>query len=139
MYFEAELAINRTAEHIWPLLTDVRLLAEGGFGIRKLEGTIALAGRLKLWSEVNPGRAFSLKVTGFGPPRLMVWEGGMPFGLFSGVRRFTLDEAPGGATLFRMREDYSGLLLKLIGKSIPDLNPSFEKFAQALKRAAEGR
>ena len=139
MFFETEVLINRRAEQIWPFLTDARLLTEGGFGIRKLEGSIAPGHRLKLWSEVNPGRAFPLKITGFDPPRLMVWEGGMPFGLFKGVRRFTLAEAPGGATLFRMREDYSGPLLKLIGKSIPDLNPSFEKFAQALKRAAEGR
>ena len=36
-----------------------------------------------------------------------------------------------------MREEYSGLMLPLIWKSIPDLNPSFEKFAAGLKRLAE--
>jgi hypothetical protein len=36
-----------------------------------------------------------------------------------------------------MREEYSGPLLPLIGRSIPDLGPSFEQFATGLKRRAE--
>jgi hypothetical protein len=36
-----------------------------------------------------------------------------------------------------MREEYSGPMLGMIWKSIPDLGPAFQEFAQSLKRAAE--
>lgn len=138
MQFEVRRQIARRPEEVWPLLTDKATLLPGGFGILKLEGGIGPGARIKLWSEASPKRAFALKVTGFTPPREMIWEGGMPFGLFKGVRRFSLTKNAGG-TEFHMREDYSGPLLGLIGKSIPDLTPSFEKFANALQRAAEGK
>jgi hypothetical protein len=39
---------------------------------------------------------------------------------------------------FSMREKYTGPLKGLIGRSIPDMQPEFEKFVVALKEAAEG-
>ena len=36
-----------------------------------------------------------------------------------------------------MHERYSGPLLPLIGRSIPDLGPSFEQFAGGLKQRVE--
>jgi hypothetical protein len=92
---------------------------------------------LRVTSEASPGRAFALRVSEFKPHRRMVWEGGMPLGLFKGTRTFSLT-ASGGGTDFRMREEFTGLLAPLIGKSIPDLQPSFEQFADGLRRLAEG-
>ena len=43
----------------------------------------------------------------------MVFSGGMPLGLFRGVRTYTLD-ADGTATRFHMREEYAGPLLNMI-------------------------
>ena len=60
----------------------------------------------------------------------------MPFGLFKGERSFTLASVVSG-TRFHMREEYSRLMLPLVWKTIPDLNPSFEKFSVGLKRLAE--
>ena len=70
------------------------------------------------------------------PAERMVWNGGMPLGLFSGVRTFTLTPT-GDGTRFSMREVYSGLLAPLICRSIPDLQPAFDEFAAALKQRAE--
>jgi hypothetical protein len=67
----------------------------------------------------------------------MVWAGGMPFGLFTGTRVYELAVPVTGEASFSMREDYTGVLAGLIGKSIPDLQPAFDEFAQCLKRAAE--
>ena len=58
-------------------------------------------------------------------------------GLFRGVRTYTL-EPNGGGTSFRMREEYTGPLLGMIWRSIPDLGPSFKQFADGLKARAEG-
>ena len=43
----------------------------------------------------------------------------------------------GSGTEFHMCEEFSGLLAPLIGKSIPDLQPSFEQFADGLRRLSE--
>jgi hypothetical protein len=77
-------------------------------------------------------------VTEFDEPERMVWEGGMPLGLFTGVRTFTLTSQANGSTEFSMVEVYSGLMEPLISKSIPDLTEPFEQFADGLKNAAEG-
>jgi hypothetical protein len=80
----------------------------------------------------------AVTVTQFEPGRSMVWSGGMPLGLFKGVRTFTL--APeGSGTRFTVREDYTGPLLPMIWRSMPDLGPSFEQFARGLKARAEAR
>jgi hypothetical protein len=36
-----------------------------------------------------------------------------------------------------VREEYTGALLPMIGRTIPDLGPSFQTFATGLKRQAE--
>jgi hypothetical protein len=136
MYFEVRRAIRATPDRAWSCLTDARRLVAGDLGITRLEGQIAAGAKLKLWSEAAPGRSFPLKVTVFEAPHRMRWEGGMPFGLFKGVRQFNLEPHDGGV-VFHMREDYSGPLLGLIGKSLPDLTPSFEKFAAGLAALAE--
>ena len=42
-----------------------------------------------------------------------------------------------GSTAFHMREEYTGPLVGLIWRSMPDLGPSFERFAQGLKQRVE--
>jgi hypothetical protein len=45
----------------------------------------------------------------------------MPLGLFRGVRTYTVTPDPGGGTTFSVREEYTGLLLGLLWRSMPDL------------------
>ena len=52
---------------------------------------------------------------------------------------FLLTPAATGEVEFSMREEYTGLLVPLIARSIPDLQPAFDEFARDLKRAAEAR
>ena len=78
-----------------------------------------------------------MKVTEFDPPRSMMWGGGMPLGLCRGVRTFAITPTGRGTPRFSMREEYSGPLLRLIWRSMPDLGPSFQKGAAGLKARAE--
>jgi hypothetical protein len=137
MRFDVKRQINASPAAIWQVLINAQKLQDGSFGIKRMEGKIAPDAKIKVWSEVSPGRAFPLKVTHFQPGVRMVWEGGMPLGLFKGVREFVLAPAPLG-TVFQMSETYSGPLAGLITKSIPDLGPSFEKFADGLQSATQG-
>lgn len=135
-FFEVNRKINAPAGRIWAILTDKDALLAGDFAILKIEGKIQAGGRVKLWSEADPKRAFALKVAVFDAPHDMLWTGGMPFGLFKGQRRFTL-MPNGNGTDFHMREEFTGPMSGLITKSMPDLQPLFDRFGDALKRQAE--
>jgi hypothetical protein len=135
-FYEASSTIAAAPDAVWAILTDAPGYAEWDSGVQRLEGKIAPGEKLKVTSEVNPKRSYPVKITRFEPNRAMAWTGGMPLGLFKGVRTFAL--APeDGATRFTMREEYSGPMLPLIWRTMPDMQPSFDKFAAGLKARAE--
>ena len=136
--YEASSTIAAAPDAIWAILTDGDSYPDWDSGVIRVEGRIAPGERIKVISSVNPKRAFPVRVREFEPGRRMVWSGGMPLGLFRGVRTYSLTPQADGTTRFTMREEYSGPLLGMIWKSIPDLGPSFEQFATGLKHRAEG-
>lgn len=136
--YKAERAIAAPPSIVWQVLTDKNALLDGDFGITQLDGDLALGGKLVLRAAIAPKQAFKLKVTKFQPDHRMVWTGGMPFGLFTGKRMFTLNP-DGAGTHFVVQEIFTGPMAGMIGKSMPDLQPSFDQFADALKQAAESR
>jgi hypothetical protein len=135
--YDASATIAADPGTIWAILTDAEHYSEWDSGIIRVDGRIAPGERIKVLSEANPTRAFPVSVTGFEPGRSMTWSGGMPLGLFTGVRTFTLEPQSNADTKFTMQEQYSGPLLPLIWRSMPDLGPSFRKFADGLKSRAE--
>lgn len=136
-FYEAGASIDAAPEVVWSVLTNGSGLTSWDSGIERFEGTIAPGEKIKLFSEASPGRAFPLTVAELTPNRRMVWEGGMPLGLFRGVRTYTLQPTDEGGTAFEMREEFTGLMLPLIWRTMPDLGPSFTKFATGLKAEAE--
>ena len=103
----------------------------------RVEGEAAPGERIKITSELNPKRSYPVKVTDFEPPRRMAWRGGVPLGLFVGVRSYTLTPEGEGRTRFDMREEFSGPLRPLIMRTMPDMSDSFRQFASGLKQRAE--
>jgi uncharacterized protein YndB with AHSA1/START domain len=128
--------INASPEKVWALLTDAAGYPDWNTAVISLEGRIAIGERIKLVSIVSPQRTFKLTVTELDAPTRMVWSGGMPLGLFRGVRTYSL-RPHGEGTEFAMEEVFSGPLAPMITKAIPDQTESFEKFADGLKQASE--
>jgi len=124
-------------EEIWAILTDAPGWAAWNPTVNKIEGRIAPGEKVTVHVKINPGRAFPVKVTEFIPAKRMVWTGGMPLGLFKGVRTYTLTKLANEMVEFRMTEIFSGLLSPMIERSIPNLQPAFDEFAAALKARAE--
>lgn len=137
MDYAVERTIDAGADRIWALLADAPRYPGWNRSVVSLRGRIANGERIELVSTVNPKRTFKLHVSDVEPARRMVWQSGLPFGLFSGVRTFTLTPVSETETVFSMREEYSGVLAGLITKSIPDMTEAFAQFADSLKTAAE--
>jgi uncharacterized protein YndB with AHSA1/START domain len=134
--YEATAMIDAPPEQVWPVLTDIAAWTRWDSGVTKVDGRLALGEKLRITVEANPERAFPVKVVTLSEPERMVFRGGMPLGLFTGERTYTL-QREGTGTRFTMREQYTGALAGMIFKSIPDLAPSFRQFANGLKRQAE--
>ena len=136
--FHASRAIAAAPDRVWALLVDLPSWSAWNPAIVSVEGEVAMGGTVRLVAKVSPRRTFVVRVAELDPPQRMVWSSGMPLGLFRGTRTYALTPtADGSGTDFAMTEAYTGALAGLIGRSIPDLGPSFEAFAEGLKTAAE--
>lgn len=135
--FSTSTIIHASSETIWSILIDGSNWSSWNTTVTKVEGKIALGEKISVVTKLNPDRAFSLTVSEYVPKERMVWSGSMPLGLFKGDRIYTLTQKPDGSVEFTLREVFSGLLAPLITRSIPDLQPSFDEFAAALKIWAE--
>ncbi|MBJ7597565.1 SRPBCC family protein [Candidatus Nephthysia bennettiae] len=84
--YDASSTIAASPEALWAILTDAPGYTKWDSGVDKVEGRIAPGEKIKVVSKANPGRAFPVRVSQFEPGKRMVWSGGMPLGLFKGVR-----------------------------------------------------
>ncbi len=135
-YDEASTTIDAPPARVWDVLT-AGSYQDWDSGVARLDGHVADGEKIKVWSEVSPDRAFPVAVSLDETGRTMTWTGGMPIpGIFRGVRTFRVGPHGDGST-FHMREEFSGLLLGPIFRSMPDLQPSFDHFATGLKARAE--
>ena len=135
--FATRIDIQALVDRIWRVLTDLPRWAQWNSTVERTVGNVERGAKVAVFVRQSPGRAFPVRVTELDAPRRMVWTGGMPLGLFKGTRVYELAVPAAAATVFSMREDYTGPLAGLIGKSIPDLQPAFDEFARCLKREAE--
>ena len=134
--YRASTTINAAPEKVWDILTATDEWPEWDPYCEKIEGEVELGKKIKAFTKLAPGRAFPVKVVELVENERMTWQGGMPLGLFTGVRTFTL-QAKNGAVEFTLTERFSGPMLALFGGSIPDMTEPFNKFVEGLKDRAE--
>ncbi len=135
-FYAANSLIAATPEQIWPTLSDAAAWPQWDSGVTRVDGQLVIGQKVSIFVAANPGKAFPITVVELTAPQRMVFRGGMPLGLFTGERTYSL--VPEGAgTRFTMREEYSGPLAGIIFRTIPDLDPSFRQFADGLKARVE--
>ncbi len=136
-YYESVAMIEASPELVWDILVDGAAWPTWDSGVEAVEGRIAAGETVTVRSGAAAGRAFPVKVTEFRPPLRLQFSGGMPLGLFRGVRTYEVSPDGAGGCRFGMREEYTGPLLGLIWRSMPDLQASFDHFTRGLKRRVE--
>lgn len=134
--YSASTTIAASPETVWSILMDTASYPEWDPYCERIEGTPALGAQIKAFTTLAPGRAFPVKVTELTPSTIMRWRGGMPLGLFVGERVFELAPSDEGVR-FTVTERFTGPLLGLFRRSLPDMNEPFARFAAGLKARAE--
>ncbi len=96
-YYEASSRIASSPETVWAVLTDGAAWPSRDSGAGRVDGQIAPGEKITIRSQAAPGRAFPVRVTDFDPPARLRFSGGMPPGLFRGVRTFEVSpDSTGG-------------------------------------------
>ena len=130
-----EVNVKASADTVWRLLTDAKGFPRWNSTVSGIDGQIREGQRIRVHA---PGttRTFTPRISHVVPDRRMAWIGGRaPF--FKGVRDFVLTPRPDGSTDFAMKERFSGLMLPLAKRSMPDFGPIFARYATDLKQEAE--
>ncbi len=133
--FEASVTIAADPAEVWAVLCDVAAWPAWDSGVTKVRGRLASGAKLRLTVE-EIGNGYPFKVTELVPGERFVLTGRTPLGMFTGVRTYAL-AGNAGSTVFTVREEYSGRLVSAIASTMPDLDPSFRRFAEALRRRVE--
>ena len=134
--FAADSDVHASADTVWRVITSGDRYTQWDSGVTRIDGQIRDGRKITVVAAVGGDRAFPVRVSLAADRRSMTWTGGMPLGLFRGIRTFTLTPTATGTHL-HLQEEFSGPLLGLIGRSMPDLGPSFTQFVNGVKAEAE--
>lgn len=137
---ETSIDIGATPEEVWRVLTDLDAYREWNPFIVSSQGTVAVGEKLENRLEPPGGRPMTFRptVTAVEPNRAFEWLGrlGVPR-LFDGRHRFDLEPTPSG-TLLRHTEDFNGVLVRPMKKSLDGATVSgFNAMNRALKDRVE--
>ena len=130
-----EVNIRASAPTVWHILSDAKGFPRWNSTITRIDGDIRDGERLRLHVP-GTDRTFTPRVSGLVPNQRMTWTGGLA-PIFTGVRTFVLRPRADGSTDFSMDERFSGVMLPLIARFLPDFGPVFASVASDLRREAE--
>lgn len=134
------IVIGAPPPAVWEVLTDLSRYGEWNPFVVSATGTVAVGARLTVRLRPPGGRAmtFRPRVTVVEPARVFEWLGRLgPPGVFDGRHRFELEPTAGG-TRFVQREDFRGVLVRLLrGGLDTGTVAGFEAMNAALKERVE--
>ena len=108
--------------------------------INRVDGQISLGKKIRAHVVLHGGKVqpVTVRVVEMEPLRKMVWRGGLPFGLFTGLRTFLVEPRDNGQARFTMTVEFRGPLAGPIARSLGDRQPDIEALAAGLQAWAEG-
>ena len=132
--------ISASPAEVWAVLGDGPSYAQWNPEIVKIDGEFAAGGTVTAHVRLGSGavRVLRQKVVDFSAPNRMEWVSGLPFGLFTGRRIYTVAPKAGGSE-FQLKVQMSGLVSGPILKSVGDRQPELDSFSHALKKTVEAR
>ena len=101
--YTTTVEMGASPESVWEILTDGPGYANWNPEINRVDGKIALGEKVKAHIVLHGGKVqpVTVRVTELEPIHRMVWRGGLPLGLFTGLRTFSLVQRDGGVDAAR--------------------------------------
>lgn len=136
---ETSIEINASAEKIWAILSDNNSYAQWNPFIHSLTGTLQKGNKIKVVLNPPGGGAFSFEpvILKAEFPEIQ-WLGKfLVKGLFDGEHYFRLEPTSPQTTRFVHGENFSGLLIAVMGGLLNKTQQGFQLMNEALKKKAE--
>lgn len=133
--FEAETIIDARSCTVWDIITDAANYTVWPSGITFADGHVRNGSSIRIRTRTGGNRALRLRVR-LVPGKVMTWTASFPLGFFSAVRTFTLSPRE-GKTQLRVKDEFRGPLLRLAGRTLPDLGRDCSGYIDAVKERAE--
>ena len=138
---ETELEIDAPADRVWATFGDFERWPDWNPFAVSLKGRVAVGEKLEVRLEPPSGRAMTIKpkVMAFEPESELRWLGHLLIpGIFDGEHQFCLETIEGNRTRFIHREEFGGLLVGLVLRSVREgTTAGFEAMNRALKERVE--
>jgi hypothetical protein len=136
-----EIEIAAPPERVWQVLSDLHAYGEWNPFIVQATGQAVVGARLTLRMQPTTGKERTLRptVTEVREGELLRWIGRLVVpGLMDVEHTFFLEPAPGNGTRVHQGEDFRGLLVPLVARTLDrGTLPAFEAMNEALKRRVE--
>ena len=136
-----EIDINAPAERVWRHLTDFAAFPEWNPFIPRIRGELRAGSRLEVLLQASgtKGMTFRPTVKKVEPNRELRWLGHLAIpGLFDGEHIFEITPTGNDRVRFVQREEFHGLLVPLLRRSVDrDTRRGFEEMNRALRARAE--
>ena len=133
---ETEISIDAKPQKVWQVLTDFEQYPNWNPFIRSIKGEKKEGKKLTI--SINPpdGKAMTFKpiVLKYKPDKEFRWKGKLGIrGIFDGEHYFLLEEA-NGQTKFIHGEEFAGILVPLMQKTLEKTEKGFILMNEALKK-----
>lgn len=138
-HIETIIEIDAAPARVWAVLTDLARMPSWNPFIRSISGEVAAGARLDVLLT-PPGKAamrFRPTVLAVQPERELRWLGHLfVSGLFDGEHYFLLEPILDNRTRFTQGENFSGILVGVLGGMLATTQAGFESMNKALAREA---
>lgn len=136
-----DIEIRASAEVIWNILTDFARYPQWNPFIKSIEGQVQKGEKLRVVIQPPGGKAMTFTPTLLvvHPGRELRWRGRLFIpGLFDGEHSFQIEPTGNTACRFVHKEEFSGLLVPLLWKSLDTTTrQGFQAMNEALKKRSE--
>ena len=136
-----KINIDCPPEKVWKILTDFDKYPEWNPMIKSIEGELKRRNRLKVRLEIKGMSKMTIKprVATFHSGKSFSWLGHLLIiGLFDGHHIFELNQNQDGSTEFIHREQFSGVMVLLMKKTLKTkVAGAFEEMNRNLKSTCE--
>lgn len=137
---ETEITIESNISTVWNVLTDFENHPNWNPFIKSITGEKKVGKQLKVFMKLPDGNgmSFSPIILKFEPKKEFRWKGKLGIkGVFDGEHYFILEELNEGQTKFIHGENFSGVLVYLMGKTLIKTKEGFELMNVSLKQECE--
>lgn len=131
-----QIKIDASPETVWNVITDFEAFPQWNPMTPAMKGDVALGAKLKGTLGLGPLTVpFFPRLLTVDAPGELRWKGGVP-GAFIADHRFIIEAAPGGGSILRHHEEFSGAFA-VKGPTEKTANGVHAKFNAACKQRAE--